>query len=348
MKIKSLKHLPLMALFGLITGVPNIQAADDAAFDACSLAISEASMACTTATMISTAEASYSSGMNGVCDLNYHALENVNISLCFLQYQLDFDGSATGAATIGSSEYTWTYTNAITESFATVAGYDQKIIVTKDGIVQMVMWWQGLGDDTKGYMISNKVGVEVSNELTIYIQWDKTTAAQWVRYERGTWDSVVNSDGPMDVNGGQINRGKYGYLSIDTGTDEVNDLEIIDVVGNATDNTLVCKRNRAWGMLASFIIFVSDESALANSTVLDETDVSGYLYNSSGELAGVITDLITSAMGMVNGPGDFARSCNDIYEGRDGGTSGIYAANTDGVRLDFEKTPELVFGSASP
>ena len=339
----------LAVLMTFFSFIPSAIAADDTAYAACVATVSARSTACTEAALLpSGSAAAFQSGQNAICDLNYHVIENVNHMLCFLQYQLDFDGAATGTATVSDIDYAWTYSTTDLETFATDQGYSKKIIVTKAAVTQMTMWWDGTGETTKGFMISNKLGISLSNELAIYMQWDKSGEDQWVRYIRGTWDSTVNTGGPMDANGGSINRGKYGYLNYNTTSKEASTLEIVDVKGNDSGLSLDCDKYRIWGNVEGTLGIWAASLISKTSSTLDVTGGSGNVFPVSTGLAGTALADFTTTVDSVTGPGNFSKSCNSVYINRDGGSDDIFGLNADGVRLDFTAVPLTLFGNAAP
>ena len=326
--------------------------ADETSYQTCMTEVSAKSTTCTTeANLPTTGTTLFKNGKNAICDLNYHALENVNHMLCFLKHKLEFDGAvATGSKTVDSIAYTWTLETTGLDSFATTAGYTNKLSVKADDKTQMVMWWDGKDDASKGYMISNKLGVTLSNELAIYVQWDKTTEAQWVRYIRGTWDATLNTEGPMDLNDAAINRGKYGFMKFNTTNNTVNNLEIVDVV-NPAGATAACELWRIWGDTDTTLAI--GYKMLGNTTntskvfaILDPTARNTYDMTTGAD-SGDFTAL-TDVVAEVTGPGDFSRSCNDVYGYRAGYATSLFEANADSVRLTFTKTPTDAFGDAVP
>lgn len=323
--------------------------ADTASYNSCVSAISATSTACTDAAQLPVgSQAAYNSGQNAICDLNHHVLENVNHMFCFLKHQMNFDGSATGSATVSSSTYAWTFATSGLESFATTQGYSKKLTITKDGVVNMILWWDGSDTSSKGYLISNKVGIDLSNELAIYVQWDKSSTSQWVRYLRGTWVSGTNTGGPCDANGGVLNRIKYGYMKFNTATDEVNTLEIVDVKGNGSNTNLDCDRYRIWGKNTGTLGIWAATTVAYNSTAVDTTGGSGGTYPVSTGVSGGALSSFATTVDSVSGPGNFSKSCNDVYGFRDGGSGNLFDANSDSIRLTFTTEPTGVFGNAAP
>lgn len=310
-----------------------------------------------------------------ICEANFEVAAYIEHTFCVLKKDLALDLTVADTPT----EFTATFddksfvvtTEKPTATWATDAGYTGKVTIAVDGSTKSVIYWAGDSEDkTKGFMIDGPVALDEGTvSRGIYIQWDRTSEDQTLKYLGGFWDPT-RSYLEYATSNDMITKGRYGYLAYNTTTQTVKDLQVItqqNKLGATGTSVPACYRQRMWGVLGDQVwtfntngsspedVAATDLDGISNTSD-GSADVSqlgngekfpddktwpngqnqGTLSNTDTANPPFATALTTATNSItVSGPGDFHKSCAAVKD------TTLFDTTTTSV--DFDATPSDVF-----
>lgn len=310
-----------------------------------------------------------------ICEANFEVAAYIEHTFCVLKKDLALTLTVADEPT----EFTATYdgksfvitTEKPSDSWAEDAGYTGKVTVKVDGSTKSVIYWAGDTEDkTKGFMIDGPISLDgEAVSRGIYIQWDRTTDEQTLKYFGGFWDPARTYLEYATSGNDMLTRGRYGYLAYNSTSKTVKDLQVITQQNKLGSTTVVpaCYRQRMWGVLGDQVwtfntngsspedVAATDLDGISNTS--DGTSDVSQLGNGekfpdlktwpNGQNQGTLSSTdtasppfdtaITTATSSttVAGPGDFHKSCASVKD--------TLLFKKTGTSVNFDATPADVF-----
>lgn len=287
------------------------------------------------------------------CLMNKLYAGRVDELLCYLAIELELSPSL-GTLPVEISQ---TYLNkavsltiaAPTESWASSLGYDYKATYSLDGTQKMVLYWSGVGDRTKGFLIDGPTHFAddkaADGSTTVYsgayIQWDRTDPdAQSIQVlaSRASSQTTHCTNSATDLC-------LLGSLTYNATTKRVTSNVVYwdDSRNDTSGDGLGCYRVYATGLYGGQMTIAKTQTVAETTGQTgpdrDATDSSGMdaatIADSSetGDGVGFLNESeLTSALSQVS----FSKSCNTLL----GLTSSF---NQAGTRVNFSAGPSDVF-----
>ncbi|OFZ22865.1 MAG: hypothetical protein A2X94_17575 [Bdellovibrionales bacterium GWB1_55_8] len=283
------------------------------------------------------------------CFANFNFTALAEATFCHLSKSLAIDpGSlefsetspAEVSKTFGSKTVKVTFIKP-TEAFAVAAGYTAKATVEIASATKSVIYWDGSEEGkTKGFMIEGPARFNDADPLElkehgVYVQWDRTTEDQDVKYLAGIWQDSYLNDIVTD-------RAGYGHITYNTTTNAV-DIQAINIqrqLEDGTAGTKKCYRIRGMGTFGGNLDFFASnpegenqDDALLNENV-DGKDMNGTSVVDLPSTPNGSPAIDTSA-GTAFGGKNFDKHCKFVN------TTTLFSTTT--TKVNFAATPSDVF-----